>query len=49
MKKVFTLLLAEVKKLGATVVHADMQAITIAARSTGSPPPRLSWTACERA
>ena len=30
MKKVFTLLLAEVKKLGATVVHADMQTITIA-------------------
>ena len=30
MKKVFTLLLAEVKKLGATVIHADMQTITIA-------------------
>ena len=30
MKKVFTLLLAEVNKLGATVVHADMQTITIA-------------------
>ena len=30
MKKVFTLLLAEVKKLGATVIHANMQTITIA-------------------
>ena len=34
MKKVFTLLLAEVKKLGATVIHADMQSITIATGKT---------------
>lgn len=34
MKKVFTLLLAEVKKLGATVIHADMTSITIATGKT---------------
>jgi len=34
VKKVFTLLLAEVKKLGAVVVHADTQTITIATGKT---------------
>jgi len=33
-KKVFTLLLAEIKKLGGTVIHADMQHIIIATGKT---------------